>query len=1330
MMTSGAKSWLKKTVRGLRERLLQDLRDGVDSRYKWAIKRGDAVLDEANRKKRARLEEWLNGQVRTAPRGAKESDQETRERFLNEAIKLHAATFLNRLVVVRQMETLGLVQTRVLTGGWGSSGFKSFRELAPEAKTLESEGYPFLCRLIFDELSGPLPDLFAPAPLESLFTFSTTMWRDVVKTLDAEDLSADERQGLWEDDTLLGWVYQFWNDPDREALDLKIKEGGKIENHEIAAKTQLFTDRYMVEWLLQNSLGQFWLSLCRRNGWTAEVVSSGTQATLEKRREEFRGQRERGEVSLEQLMRIESALEERWKYWVPRELPEDGADQVPASLREMKLLDPACGSGHFLVIAFDLLAALYEEEARHRGEYWTSDQIAQWILERNLHGMDIDGRAVQIAGAALWLKLKRFSPTAKARANLVSTDFGLSTLSGDEPEVLEFFRALEEETGLPESFLRELLSSLKNAEHLGSLLRVDKLLKQAEKILAGTLFDGGDVREVLDRRLGQFVEKHAYDSGTSARICGRGLVKLADYVRLNREGAYDLVVGNPPYQNRGKMNEAKYIEKQFSHGKADLYSAFLLRGLELVKPGGMSSLLTLRGWMFLGTFADLRQHLLKTQQLTLLGDLDRGAFEDILDEVVSVAISCFRKAAPRPDLSSVAQLPTPRENTDRDNRRTFRKMAALLAGVGRYEFHPDQLAVVPEQPLVYWWNEEFLKKYSSLPSFGDVNPGKMGANTGDNPRFLRLQWEVHPSRLSAVRPAHKPDFTRPWQPFIKGAAGTVWYEPLSYVAAWKNFGMEMKINVLRKFGPNTIGWKIANEHLYFQQGVAFAMIGASFTARLHRFRSIFGNMGSSVFPRNLEETLCLLNSEKARFVLNSLNPGNHYEVGDVNRLPLAAIEAADQIVAQLDIAFTQHEQARETSVEFVEPGPSAWESAQEWAQTAVDRPDGAPLPPYHPLLVEPTPADHLSYALGLALGRFLPPDQIPAQPARDNAVISAIARNQSIASALPNGILFLNEAGDSLDHLACEHLRQVWHEKPLARRDLREYLKTEFFKEVHLDRYCVKDASKKPLVKRPIYFPLSSANKTFVAYLSIHRWTSKTLEHLLADHLQPELHRLGGELNDLAELRHQGDIKSQGAAQGRYDQVLKRLQELQDFASMVREIAEKGAPPADPRSTPREVDAPFEMNLDDGVMINSAALWPLLEPQWKDPRKWWKELCEAKGKKDYDWAHLAQRYFPTRVDQKCQSDPSLAVAHGVFWKYHPAKAYEWELRLQSPDELGSTFKLDEPNSDQFHQQFEANHPDKVRELRENEEKRRTKKSAKAEKAPRAGQQQEQLELEI
>jgi hypothetical protein len=173
----------------------------------------------------------------------------------------------------------------------------------------------------------------------------------------------------------------------------------------------------------------------------------------------------------------------------------------------------------------------------------------------------------------------------------------------------------------------------------------------------------------------------------------------------------------------------------------------------------------------------------------------------------------------------------------------------------------------------------------------------------------------------------------------------------------------------------------------------------------------------------------------------------------------------------------------------------------------------------------------------------------------------------------------------------------------------------------------------------------------------------------------------------------------------------------------VRQCADSGPPPAKASDPPPEAAAPYRMDLDDGVMINSAALWPLLDPQWPKPKTWWSELCIAKGRKDYDWAHLAARYFPQRVDAKCQRDPSLAVAHGCFWRYHPVKAYEWELRLQ--DEIGPDFTLDEADADTLRQQFEANHPQTVAELREKEQKRRDRKYQQQQK-----QAKDQLSLEV
>jgi hypothetical protein len=387
-------------------------------------------------------------------------------------------------------------------------------------------------------------------------------------------------------------------------------------------------------------------------------------------------------------------------------------------------------------------------------------------------------------------------------------------------------------------------------------------------------------------------------------------------------------------------------------------------------------------------------------------------------------------------------------------------------------------------------------------------------------------------------------------------------------------------------------------------------------------------------------------------------------------------------------AFGEHEAAREPSVEFRRPGPSPWRYAQDWAQRAVDRPDGAPLPPYEPEYDAPEPVAFVSFAIGVALGRF---------GADGEGILT-----EAPPSALPHGILFVGpDVGDSLDHPACKPLLAAWDEQGPAvepGKELRDWLRKGLF-----------DYHKKLYENRPIYFPLSSNKRAFVAYVSIHRWQDDTLSALLADHLLPTQRRLEGELADLRLARGSTDRKQAREAERRYADLTKLLDELGAFIASVQEIAERGAPPTDAKCPPRAADAPFRMNLDDGVMVNSAALWPLLEPQWKDPKKWWSELASAKGKKDYDWSHLAARYWPERVDDKCKDDPSLGVAHSCFWKYHPAKAYAWELRLQHEMD-DPAFRIDEPGSDAARAAFLRDHPTQAAEIEEKEQKRRARKA--------------------
>jgi hypothetical protein len=904
----------------------------------------------------------------------------------------------------------------------------------------------------------------------------------------------------------------------------------------------------------------------------------------------------------------------------------------------------------------------------------------------------------------LILKARLLSPQASPKhLNLVASNLQLASLPADDPALVELRREVTEATGIPEKLTNQIVYALQGADYLGTLLKVDTAVdaaiseyeSQFQQAVQGDIFAGfGEQKpdfnfqqtkaSLLDK-LEQFLSRCTSGDDLGLRLRGEQLAAGIRFIRIVRENSYDLVIGNPPYQGTSKMADAGYITKNYPKGKADLYTAFLERGLQLTKVGGISALLTMRNWMFIQQFTQIREYLLSNFDLRLLGDVDRGGFEEVVDEVVATVMSLFQKATPNKAFS-IAIQPTPLDDNSRDSGRTKRKRAAVLLQIGRFEFWSDRFEVIKEKPLVYWWNKDFLKRYAETPKMGDETDVKQGMATANNTRFLRQPWEIKLAEL-LICAANVPIFIPPrnkWVPYIKGAAGKVWFEPLTDILLWEPNALAIKI--FEKSYPK-------NERYYFKLGISYSTIGAKFSARCSRFRSVFDVSGSSVFPNHISNAVSLMNSKIARGILTALNPTVNFQVGDVKRLPLLPIESADEIFTRLDAAFTEHEAARETSVEFKKPGTSAWNYAQEWAQTAVDREPSTSLPNYKPIYEEPLATNFVSYAIGVALGRF---------GANGEGILKQVP-----AFALPHGILYLSAYSekDTLEHPSCKPIQEAWHEygSIIAKgTQLRKWLRLSFFKEVHLGMY----------ESRPIYFPLSSPRKNFVAFVSIHRWADNTLQTLLADYLIPELSQLEGELNDLTTARHQDDKKTQIKAEERYSEVQKLHEELKAFIDLVRQCAEQGPLPANARDIPREVDARFKMDLDDGVMVNGAALWPLLEPQWNQPKKWWSELCNAEGKKDYDWSHLAARYFPKRVDGKCKQDPSLAVAHSCFWKYHPAKAYEWELRLQ--DEISEDFTIEETNSDTLRLAFAKENPQLVKEIIEKEEKRRERKRKKEE----------------
>ncbi|MBL9099430.1 MAG: BREX-6 system adenine-specific DNA-methyltransferase PglX [Myxococcales bacterium] len=1283
-MTPEAKKALSSTIRGLRTHLLDALHSETEQTYRLSIAAEKAGLDEAARERRKRLEQHIDEQLRTLPKAQVRKDSDRAavvDRLRRDVEKRAAYTLLGRVLMLRLLETAGLHKPAVVSGAWDAPGFKEFRQHAPDLISGDrSEGYAFLLQLVFEDLAHDLPGLYGPADVANLIPVPVDTWRHVVESLNDPDLAT-----CWSDDMTLGWVYQYWNDPEREALDAKLHARGKLEPHEIASKTQMFTERYMVDWLLQNSLGPLWLAICAKNNWKPEVQADGTLDNLEVRRVEWRAKRDAGQVALTELMPLQGDSERRWAYYVPQPLPADAPGHAPDSVRTLKILDPAVGSGHFLVVAFDLLFALYREEARHRREadqpQWSDRAIVERILEHNLHGLDLDPRAIQIAAAALWLKARQTCPDARPHhLNLVAANLRLSGLPKDDPAVVQLRRAVERETAIPEALTDQIVDALRGADHLGSLLRIDHAVEEAidacETALTrpvggiqgmqGELLTGEypaeprtplppeEARATILDRLEQFLDTHTGADDLGLRLRGEQLATGIRFVRLLREDRYDLVVGNPPYQGTTKMADAAYVQDRYKEGKADLYAAFLQRGLQLVRKGGISAMLTMRNWMFIKQYANLRQYLLEKHDLRALGDFDRGAFEEVPDEVVSVVVSVFHHIAPRSNLSTALQ-PTQPNDHSRDSERTKRKRAATLAGMTRIAFACQSLRSIPEWPLVYWWDSSLLARYKSSPTLGQVAPVRIGLATGDNTRFLRSPWEIHTPN------GDPPKRYEPWVPYIKGGGDTTWYEPMTWVLNWEHNGLEDKVR--HESIDGICSRSVRSEDKYFQLGVSFSSTGSTVRARLHRFASAFDVKGQSVFHPDRERVVCLMNSNIGRGILASLNPSISFQAGDGARLPFWDIPDNNAICKTLEADFSVHESHREPSVEYRRPGPSPWRHAQAWAQLAVDRPEGAPLLPYTPEY-DPEPAtDHLSYALGVALGRFGADGQGILDPTRDD-----------LGHALSAGILFLDgtltprDYSDGLGHPAATPLRAAWEQHGsaiAADSDLREYLASDFF-----------DLHRKLYENRPIHWPLSSEKRTFVAWVTIHRWTANTLRTLLADHLVPRLTRLEGELADLRATREGGDKKAARVADKRFSTVQKWREELAAFIAAVEQCSDNGPPPEGPKCKPRAVDARYAPDLDDGVMINSAALWPLLAPQWKDPRKWWRELANAEGKQDYDWSHLAMRYWPDRVDAKCQADPSLAVAHGCFWRYHPARAWAWELRLQ--DELGPDFRLTEP----------------------------------------------------
>jgi len=782
-----------------------------------------------------------------------------------EAVRREAAyTHLNRLVGLKCLELRGhliiegerteAVTCRAEFGGrpkwlWTLRSRQSqYRHGAQAEELLWREGLLQACAAVTEEIGV----LFDPADPYAQVGPSFRALRAVVDRLN--ELPED----AFRTDELLGWVYQYFQTEEKEKVTAgesftqKLKKTKKYTGPDIATYTALYTERYMVDFLLQNSIGAYWME-----------------------------------------MYPDSRAKEAWQYYVTPATPHT---RLPKPLKEWKLLDPAIGSGHFLVVAFDLLAQLYEEERQMEAEGrlprgWSvpAEQTARVILENNLHGIDIDLRAVQLAALALYLKAKELGWDAAGgppRLNLVAADAVLSRGEAYENLLVQY----QDDPAIQEA-IRAIWHSLEHVRELGSLVRVEEEVEEAiqkmkaqearETPFISSARDWEGYKKVLFRRLDEvfYVENTGVD--LIKRVFDQEGKKSIGLLTLLSQ-RFDIVCTNPPYLGSKSMGETLkvFVNKNYQPGKRDLFSVFILRCLELALEDGIVAMVTQHSWMFLDSFANIRatpddelkkkpnkfKGLIRGCTINCLAHLGEHAFSDPAAAGAFVVLFVLCNRDPNKD-HLITSFRLIGENSP------AAKNKLLISGISHplskvvYLYPQIKALEIDGSPLVYWIGNSIQRYLSSKMHLSDIADCKEGLGTRYDDRFVRCFWEI-------------PSFDDMWFYAAKGGGYSRWYGFNQYLVDWKNNGQNIKL-----FEKSVI----RNEQYFFREGITYTAVArGSIGGRLKERNTIFLDASPTVFPKKQKDfsnIMLYMNSRFVSYASRLLSPALQFKIGYMAKLP-------------------------------------------------------------------------------------------------------------------------------------------------------------------------------------------------------------------------------------------------------------------------------------------------------------------------------------------------------------------------------------------------------------------------------------------------------------
>lgn len=670
---------LAKTVAACRRRLVEDVTDqlrGVFGLHPDGVVLPLEKLTHLSPDQHAaarRLRDLLDHY--TAGAAGKDSD---RRKAAYERMVLEISfTALNRLAALRLCEERELV-VECVRKGTTSAGFQMFERISGGALGGRYDTYRVFLECLFDELALDLGVLFDRMTPQSAVFPSERCMEDVL-----DELNKPELTHLWTEDETIGWVYQYFNPPE-ERKAMRDASQAPRNSRELAVRNQFFTQRYVVEFLTDNTLGRIWYEM--RKGDTK--LKEECRWLVRRPNEVFLGPGENAPVdkddetdlSQEELLKRPVYIEHR-----PKKDP-----------RDLRILDPACGSGHFLLYAFDLLERIYEEAWGDREspksevtgrplreEFQTLDDlrrdVPKLIVENNLHGVDIDPRAVQIAALALWLRaqktwknlgLKAPERPRIARSNIVTAE----PMPGEEDMRREFTAGLKPR--VLGQIVDEVFEKMKLAGEAGSLLKIEEEIKDAvaaagkqwregpkpEQQLLFPSMDAPrpkqqelrfDVKGITDERfwdqaedrilgaLKDYAEQAENGLAVRRRLFAEDAARGFAFIDLCRR-RYDVVLMNPPFGEPAKASKA-LIEKSFPRTKNDVYAAFVERGLGLLRAAGRLGAITSRTGFFLSSFTKWREEiLLKEARPTVFADLGYGVMDNAMVEAAAYCLETGR----------------------------------------------------------------------------------------------------------------------------------------------------------------------------------------------------------------------------------------------------------------------------------------------------------------------------------------------------------------------------------------------------------------------------------------------------------------------------------------------------------------------------------------------------------------------------------------------------------------------------------------------------------------------------------------------------------------